>query len=105
MPRRVRIATASVPYDPKISPRPKALEAVNRAGEMKADIVCLPEFSAAELRDGKFQPESIPGPGTDALAALAAKYWMYIIAPLVEQRDGEKKHYNTALLFDRGGKI
>jgi predicted amidohydrolase len=105
MSRIVRIASASVEYDPKTSPRPRALAAIEKAGEMKADIVCLPEFSCSELRDGKFQPDPVPGPLTDQIGSLAAKFRMYIIAPLLEQRSGESKHYNTALLFDRGGKI
>jgi N-carbamoylputrescine amidase len=77
---------------------------VERAGKSGADIVCLPEFSAAPLRDGVFQPETVPGPATEAFAALAAEYKMYVIVPLVEATGGAK-NYNTAVLLDRGGKI
>jgi predicted amidohydrolase len=71
---------------------------------MGADIVCLPEFSAAPVTDSKFASESIPGAATDAFAAIAAKYKMYVIVPLLEKTAGER-HYNTAVLLDRSGKI
>src|SRR5437763_720636 len=102
MSRDVRIATCSVEYSPQISSRPRALKLVEQAGEIGADIVCLPEFSAAPVIDSKFVAEPVPGPATDAFAALAAKYKMYIIVPLLEKTDGEK-HYNTAVLLDRSG--
>jgi predicted amidohydrolase len=104
MPRNVRIASCSVEYSPENSPRQRALKLVEQAGEMGADIVCLPEFSAAPVTDSKFQAESLPGPATEAFAALAAKHKMYIIVPLLEKTAGEK-HYNTAVLLDRSGKI
>src|SRR5437762_13999289 len=105
MARNVRIASCSVEYSPEVSARPRALKLVEQAGEMKADIVCLPEFSAAPVKDSKFIAEPLPGPGTDALAALAAKYKMYVIVPLLEQSPKGNKHYNTAVLLDRAGKI
>src|SRR3954467_4666617 len=98
MSRNVRIATCSVEYSPQVSARPRALKLVEQAGEMKADIVCLPEFSAAPVKDSKFIAEPVPGPATDAFAALAARYRMYVIVPLLEQSAGAEKHYNTAVL-------
>src|SRR5437016_3175477 len=98
MSRHVRVATCSVEYSPQISSRPHALKLVEQAGEMGADIVCLPEFSAAPVVDSTFQAESIPGPATDAFAALAAKYKMYLIVPLLENTH-TKKHYNTSVLI------
>src|SRR5437762_1914692 len=106
MARNVRIASCSVEYSPEVSARPRALKLVEQAGQMKADIVCLPEFSATPVADSKFQPEAIPGPGTDAFAALAAKYKMYVIVPLLECSSASgDKYYNTAVLLDRNGKI
>jgi len=104
MPRNVRIAACSVEYDPKVSARPRALALVERAGEMRADIVCLPEFSAAPMCDGGFGRESVPGPATDAFAALALKHKMYVMVPLLEDV-GQAKQYNTLVLLDRSGKI
>src|SRR5438132_201983 len=77
---------------------------VEEAGKGGADIVCLPEFSAAPVRDSKFQPEPVPGSATKAFSSLAAKYTMYVIVPLIEDSGGSK-HYNTAVLLDRSGNI
>jgi predicted amidohydrolase len=104
MARNVRIATCSVPYAPGVSPRPDALKLVERAGEMKADIVCLPEFAATVVKSDQFASEPIPGPATEAFSALAAKHKMYVVAPMLEDV-GESKYYNTAVLLDRAGKI
>jgi predicted amidohydrolase len=104
MARNVRIATCSVPYTPAVSAQRDALELVERAGQAGADLVCLPEYAAAPVRDGHFASEPVPGPATDAFAALAARHKMYVVAPVLEDV-GKPKHYNTAVLLDRGGKI
>ncbi len=104
MSRRVRIASCSVLYEPGTSSYARALELVRQAGEMKADIVCLPEFSAAPVKEGHFAPESVPGPATQAFAELAADFKMYVIVPLLEDV-GQSKYYNTAVLLDRAGQI
>src|SRR5947207_15629886 len=104
MARNVRIASCSVEYSPEVSARPRALRLVEQAGEMKADIVCLPEFSGAPVTDSQFIAEPVPGAGTEPFAALAARYKMYLIIPLLEQSGKGDKHYNTAVLLDRAGK-
>ncbi len=104
MARNVRIATCSVNYVPGMSSQPAALELTERAGQMGADIVCLPEFSAAPVRDGNFAPEPIPGPTTQAFSALAARFKMYAIVPML-QDVSKPKYYNTAVVIDRAGKI
>ena len=45
----------------------------------------------------------VPGPLTDMISSIAARYKMYIVAPLYEA-DGDKV-FNTAVIFDRDGKI
>jgi len=104
MSRLVRVATCSVEYSPTVSSRPRALKLVEQAGQMQADIVCLPEFSAAPVVDSKFIAEPVPGEATESFGALAAKHKMYVILPLLENTSGEK-HYNTAVLIDRTGMI
>ncbi len=47
--------------------------------------------------------ETIPGPTTDRFGAIAKKYNMYIIANLIEKRNGDL--HNTAVLIDRKGKV
>jgi N-carbamoylputrescine amidase len=104
MSRNVRIATCSVNYAPGVSSQETALALVERAGRMGSDIVCLPEFSAAPVRAGQFAAEPVPGPAVEAFAALAAKYKTYVIVPMLEDV-GRPKHYNTAVLLDRGGRV
>jgi len=96
----------------------KLLGLMEQAGQMGADLVCGPEdmqhigsyglyIDQKDPATGKVLFSSlavpVPGPLTDKVAAIAAKYRMYIIAPVYEA-DGDKV-YNTAVLFDRQGKI
>jgi beta-ureidopropionase len=74
-----------------------ALEHLHTAGQSGVDIACLPEeFSGT-------QAEPVPGPTTDAVAALARQYHMYVICPIREQA-GDRE-YNTAVLLDRKGQV
>ncbi|MBI5008866.1 MAG: family 20 glycosylhydrolase, partial [Bacteroidia bacterium] len=90
----------------------------NRAGEMGADMVCGPEdiqnigsyglyIDIKDPQTGEILfnslAETVPGPLTGKLAEIAAKHNMYIIAPLYEAADG--KVFNTAVIFDRQGRI
>ena len=47
--------------------------------------------------------ETIPGPTSKRIAALAKKYRMYVVACYPEKSGG--KFYNTGVLFDRAGRI
>lgn len=75
----------------------QAIEYLNTSGENHVDIACLPEAFAGT------QPETIPGPTTDAVAEVARQHQMYVICPICEQT-GESQ-YNTAVLIDRQGEI
>jgi len=111
-------------YDPaKVRPMMEAhlkklLRLLERAGEMKADIVCGPEdmqnigayglyidvrdsASGEELFNSLAEP--VPGPLTGRISIIARKYGMYIVAPIYEREGG--KVYNSAVIFDREGKI
>ena len=55
---------------------------------MGADIVCIPEFAGTLVVDSQFQSETVAGPAIEAFAALAAKYTMYVIVPLLEKVQG-----------------
>jgi predicted amidohydrolase len=78
---------------------------IDRAGEKKADIVCLPEAITLIGRGSDYlaNVEPIPGPSTQFLGKVAAKNHTYVVAGLLE-RDG-KAAYNTAVLIDRTGKL
>jgi predicted amidohydrolase len=96
----------------------KLLGLFEEAGQMGADLVCGPEdmqhigsyglyIDVKDQETGKILfnglAVKVPGPLTDQVAAIAKKYNMYIIAPIYEAA-GEKV-FNTAVIFDRQGKI
>ena len=96
----------------------KLLGLFEKAGQMGADLVCGPEdmqhIGSYGLYIDVKDPETgeilfnalavpVPGPLTDQVAAIAKKYNMYVIAPIYEAA-GEKV-FNTAVIFDRQGKI
>jgi predicted amidohydrolase len=96
----------------------KLLGLFEKAGQMGADLVCGPEdmqhigsyglyINTKDPETGKilFSSLAVPVPGrlTDQIAAIAKKYKMYIISPIYEAA-GETV-YNTAVIFDRLGKI
>ena len=105
MPRLVRIATCTLETDYKSSARAQALRLVDEAGWRGADIVCLPEFAAAEPgADSRWLPVAVPGPEVEEFGAIAARHRMWTIVPLVETNpDG--KPWNTAVLLDRSGAV
>ena len=111
-------------YDPsKVRPQMmahfnKLLTLFDKAGSMGADLVCGPEdmqhigsyglyIDANDPETGKILFNSlavpVPGPLTDMVASIARKHNMYIIAPIYEA-SGEEV-FNTAVIFDRQGKI
>lgn len=78
---------------------------VDQAGDMNADIVCLPE-GITVVGNGKTYLEAsepVPGATTRLLGTLAKKHEMYIVAGLLE-KDGEVL-YNSAVLMDRNGQL
>ena len=97
--RQVKVATIAIgcggKYDEKLK---LAIEHLEVAGKHGVDIACLPEEFAG------FVAEPIPGPTTDAVAALAKKHKMYIVCPVREQA-ADGRQYNTAVLLDRQGEV
>jgi predicted amidohydrolase len=79
--------------------------AVRQAADQKPDIVCLPE-GITVIGTGKTYvdvSESIPGPTTETLGALARELKCYIVAGIYER--AAPVVYNTAVLIDREGKV
>ncbi|MEA2063027.1 MAG: carbon-nitrogen hydrolase family protein, partial [Gemmatimonadota bacterium] len=80
---------------------------LDEAGGKGCDIVCLseaitkvgitPTLSFLDIA------EPVPGPTTERLGEMAAKYKMYIVAGIVEKEHGAI--YNIAVLIDRSGKV
>ena len=88
----------------------KAVERVTAAAKKGAQIVCLQElfrsryFCQSENHKNFKLAESIPGPTTDALSALAAEREIVIVASVFERRTAGIYH-NTAIVIDADGAI
>ncbi len=80
----------------------KAIEQVKVAAAKGAQIVCLQElftslyFCDVEDYDNFDLAESIPGPSTDALSAVAKELGVVIIASLFEKR-AQGLYHNTTI--------
>jgi N-carbamoylputrescine amidase len=87
----------------------KAIVKVREAAAKGAQIVCLQElftslyFCDEENYDNFKLAESIPGPSTDALSAVAAELNVVIIASLFEKRAQGVYHNTTAVIDADGG--
>jgi N-carbamoylputrescine amidase len=89
----------------------QAIEAgLREAAAAGAHLVLLQElhngayFCQCEAVDVFDQAESIPGPGTERIGALAAELKLVIVASLFERRAAGLYH-NTAVVFDRSAEI
>jgi N-carbamoylputrescine amidase len=88
----------------------KAVERIAAAAKKGAQIVCLQElfrsryFCQNENHKNFKLAESVPGPTTDALSALAAEHAIVIVASVFERRSAGIYH-NTAVIIDADGSI
>jgi len=82
----------------------KAIVKIKEAAKKSAQIICLQElftslyFCDVENYDNFKLAESIPGPSTDTLSALAKELNVVIIASLFEKRAAGLYHNTTAVL-------
>jgi len=86
----------------------RAAELVREASARGARLVVLPEvFAWRGPRDDEHAGgEPIPGPTTEAMAALALELRIWLCAgSLLEAVPGEARPYNTSCLFDPGGRL
>ena len=87
-----------------------AVAKIERAAEKKAQVICLPELFRSEYfcqtEDTSFFDfaESIPGPATEALAGVARKRRVVIVAPLFERR-APGIYHNSAAVIDADGRM
>src|SRR6188472_4053144 len=87
----------------------RAITFVRAAAARGADVICLPElfrsryFCQAEDHANFDLAESIPGPSSEALGAVARETNTVIIASLFERRAAGLYH-NTAVTLDPDGK-
>jgi len=86
------------------------LEAARAAIAKGARILCLqelyraPYFPQYEDTDASRYAETIPGPSTEAFAALAREHGVVIIVPVYERAESGE-HYNTAVVIDADGRL
>ena len=86
----------------------KAIEKTREAAHLGAQIVCLQElfrsqyFCREENADLFDLAETIPGPSTEALCAVAKEMDVVIVASLFERR-APGLYHNTAAIIDAGG--
>jgi N-carbamoylputrescine amidase len=103
------LVQSSMDADPtKNLPRYVAL--AEKAATKGAEVICLPELFRSHYfcqteDDASFAlAESIPGPSTEALGALAKKKKVVIVGSLFEKRAPGLFH-NTAVVIDADGKL
>ncbi len=88
----------------------KAATLVREAARAGADIVCLPELFRAQYFCQREEhalfdtAESIPGPSTDVLSAVAKEEGVVIIASLFERRAAGLYH-NTVAILEADGSL
>lgn len=104
---RVRIAQMQMPvFDNKVKTEKYINEAVKKAADQKADIICLPEMFCCPYQVENF-PLYAEGEGErmwKACSALAKQYGIYLSAGTMPEKSEDGKIYNTAYVFDREGK-
>ena len=104
------VKVASIHFKPQESKTPKEnlskfAKYLVKAGQLGADIVCLPE-GITVVGTGKTYlnvSEPVPGPSTNFLGEIAKQHNMYIVAGIYE-KEGDVV-YNTSVLLDRQGNL
>ncbi|MEN6642502.1 MAG: carbon-nitrogen hydrolase family protein [Armatimonadia bacterium] len=94
---RVNASVVTLPLSEEGRSLPYVLDRLDEAGVVGSDIVLLPMECVQTVG------EAIPGPISQAIAAKAKEYGMYVVGNLREQ-DGEKT-YVTSFLCNRQGEI
>jgi N-carbamoylputrescine amidase len=88
----------------------KHLPYIRQAGEKGVQVLCLQEMFNGPYfcpsQDSKWCDiaETIPGPTTEMMQALAKKYQMVIVVPIYE-REMAGVYYNTAAVIDADGTL
>ena len=86
----------------------RAADRVEQATRSGAQVICLPELFRSQYfcqrEDAAFfdLAETIPGPTTEALGALAKKLGVVIVAPVFERR-APGLYHNSAAVLDANG--
>ncbi|MBM4047536.1 MAG: carbon-nitrogen hydrolase family protein [Planctomycetes bacterium] len=109
MPRKITVATVSLRggSPPTVEANLAAAERrLAHAAAVRPDIVCLPEvFSLLGIpaQDWPKAAEPVPGPTTERIGAVARRFGMYVVCPVME-RQGDRV-LNAGVLLDRQGQV
>jgi len=107
-PRRIRVAAVNLRPERTAGPAESMeqfLRTVDQRVNGRADLILLPE-GITIIGTGKSYvevAETVPGPTTEKLGALARRHKAWVAAGIYE-RDG-RAVYNTAVLVDREGRL
>jgi N-carbamoylputrescine amidase len=109
--RRIKLGLIqmSCSPDPELNLR-RAVERVGEAATAGAKLICLPElfrsqyFCQREDHAAFELAEPVPGPSTDALAQVAKKRGVVIVAPVFERR-APGLYHNSAAIINSTGEI
>jgi predicted amidohydrolase len=107
--RRSRVAV--VQFSPDRGDVADNLDRVAReiAAQAETDLVVFPELvvtgAVADRETAERLAESIPGPGTERLRAIAALADAYVVAGLIERDADSGLLYNSAVLVGPGGVV
>lgn len=88
----------------------KACARVCEAADTQADVICLPELFTSQYFCQRQHPdifdlaETIPGPSTKALCAVAKEKGVVILASLFEKR-APGLHHNTLVVIEADGSV
>jgi N-carbamoylputrescine amidase len=106
---KVGLVQMAMAADPKAN-LDKALARTAEAAALGAEVVCLPElfrtpyFCQREDASLFDLAEPVPGPSTEALAAVARKHSVVVIAPVFEKR-AVGLYHNSAAILDKNGAL
>ena len=88
----------------------RAIAGIKEGAAQGAEIICLPELFRSQYFCREENPEifglaeSIPGPSTEALSAVAKDLQVSIVASLFEKR-AQGLYHNTAAIIDADGSL
>ena len=68
------------------------------------ELYRLPYFPQYEATDASVYAETIPGPSTEAFAALAREHGVVIVVPLYERTESGE-YFNAAVVIDADGRL
>src|SRR5262249_4772249 len=86
----------------------RAVHFIEQAAEKGADVICLPELFRSQYFCQKEDAalfdlaETIPGPSTEAMAQVARKLNVTVVAPIFEKRAAGLYHNSIALIDETG---